>query len=56
MLTRIKCDECEECLKFSLVDVFDFSSKAFPVRPNNCFGCGTCVAVCKSKAFIITEV
>ncbi|MBW1774401.1 MAG: hypothetical protein JRJ82_16150 [Deltaproteobacteria bacterium] len=38
------------------VDVFDFSTKASPVRPQNCLGCGTCVALCKSDAVIITEI
>ena len=51
-----KCDGCEECIKFCPVDVFDFSSKAYPVRQQNCLGCRTCVAVCKSKAVIITEI
>jgi NAD-dependent dihydropyrimidine dehydrogenase PreA subunit len=38
------------------VDVFDFNIKAYPTRPQNCLGCRTCEAVCKSKAVIITEI
>jgi len=51
-----RCDGCEECIKFCPCDVFDFSHKAIPVRPQNCLGCRTCEAVCKSKAVIITEI
>jgi NAD-dependent dihydropyrimidine dehydrogenase PreA subunit len=51
-----KCDGCEECVKFCPVDVFDMTHKAIPARPNNCLGCRTCEAVCKSKAVIITEI
>lgn len=51
-----KCDGCEECVKFCPVEVFDFSTKAHPTRPDNCLGCRTCEAVCKSKAVIITEI
>ncbi len=51
-----RCDGCEECIKFCPVEVFDFSTKAIPARPQNCLGCGTCVAVCKSKAIILTEI
>jgi len=38
------------------VDVFEMPHKAIPVRPVNCMGCRTCVALCKSKAIIITEI
>jgi NAD-dependent dihydropyrimidine dehydrogenase PreA subunit len=51
-----RCDGCEECVKFCPVDVFDFSIKAYPNRPQNCLGCGTCVAVCKSRAITLTEI
>ncbi len=51
-----KCDGCGECVKFCPVDVFDMTTKAYPARPQNCLGCTTCVAVCKSKAVIITEI
>ena len=51
-----KCDGCEECVKMCPVNVFDMSHKAYPTRPENCLGCGTCVALCKSKAIIITEI
>jgi NAD-dependent dihydropyrimidine dehydrogenase PreA subunit len=51
-----KCDGCEECIKMCPVDVFDFSIKASPVRPDNCLGCRTCEAVCRSNAVIITEI
>jgi len=51
-----RCDGCEECLKFCPCDVFDFFQKAIPARPQNCLGCRTCEAVCKSKAVIITEI
>jgi len=50
------CDGCEECVKMCPVDVFDFYTKAQPVRPQNCLGCRTCEALCKSKAVIITEI
>ncbi len=51
-----KCDGCEECVNFCPVDVFDMTHKAYPTRPQNCLGCKTCVAVCKSGAIIITEI
>ena len=51
-----KCYGCGECVKFCPVDVFDMTHKALPARPNNCLGCRTCEAVCKSKAVIITEI
>lgn len=51
-----RCDGCEECVKFCSVDVFEMTHKAVPVRPQNCLGCRTCEAVCKSKAVIITEI
>ena len=51
-----KCDGCEECVKFCPVDVFDMTHKAISARPNNCLGCRTCEAVCKSKAVIVTEI
>ena len=51
-----KCDGCEKCFIYCPVDVFDFSVKAYPNRPQNCLGCRTCEAVCKSKAVIITEI
>jgi NAD-dependent dihydropyrimidine dehydrogenase PreA subunit len=43
-----RCDSCEECVKYCPVEVFEMPHKAVPVR--------TCVAVCKSKAIIITEI
>ena len=51
-----RCDGCEECAKFCPVDVFDMAHKASATRPQNCLGCRTCEAVCKSKAVIITEI
>jgi NAD-dependent dihydropyrimidine dehydrogenase PreA subunit len=51
-----KCDGCEECVKYCPVDVFDMTHKAVVARQENCLGCGTCAAVCKSKAIIITEL
>jgi NAD-dependent dihydropyrimidine dehydrogenase PreA subunit len=51
-----KCDGCEECVRFCPVDVFDMAHKATVARPQNCLGCRTCAAVCKSKAIIITEI
>jgi NAD-dependent dihydropyrimidine dehydrogenase PreA subunit len=51
-----KCDGCEKCIIYCPVNVFDFSIKAYPNRPQNCLGCRTCEAVCKSKAVIITEI
>jgi NAD-dependent dihydropyrimidine dehydrogenase PreA subunit len=51
-----RCDGCKECLWFCSFNVFDFTTKAIPVRPENCLGCRTCEAVCKSKAVIITEI
>jgi NAD-dependent dihydropyrimidine dehydrogenase PreA subunit len=38
------------------VDVFEMPHKAMAVRPVNCMGCRTCVALCKSTAIIITEI
>ncbi len=51
-----KCDGCEECAHFCPVNVFDVFQKAYPVRADHCMGCGTCVAVCKPKAVIVTEI
>ena len=51
-----KCDGCEECVRYCPVEVFDMTHKAFPARPRNCLGCGTCAAVCKSHAIVITEI
>ena len=50
-----KCDGCQECNNYCPVNVFDVFHKAYPVRPQNCLGCRTCVAVCKSKAIVITS-
>jgi NAD-dependent dihydropyrimidine dehydrogenase PreA subunit len=51
-----KCDGCEDCVIYCPVEVFDMTHKAYPTRPQNCLGCRTCEAVCKSKAVIITEI
>jgi NAD-dependent dihydropyrimidine dehydrogenase PreA subunit len=51
-----RCDSCEECVIMCPTDVFEMPHKAIPVRPQNCLGCLTCTAVCKSKAIIITEI
>jgi len=51
-----RCDGCEECYHYCPVDVFDMTHKAVVARPQNCLGCRTCEAVCKSKAIIITEI
>jgi ferredoxin len=51
-----RCDSCEECIIMCPTDVFEMPHKAIPVRPQNCMGCLTCTAVCKSKAVIITEI
>jgi NAD-dependent dihydropyrimidine dehydrogenase PreA subunit len=51
-----KCDGCEKCIIYCPVNVFDFSIKAYPNRPQNCLGCRTCEAVCISKAIIVTEI
>ena len=51
-----RCDSCGECVKMCPVDVFEMPHKAVAVRPVTCMGCETCVALCKSKAIIITEI
>jgi heterodisulfide reductase subunit A-like polyferredoxin len=51
-----KCEACHECTKICPTDVFDVQEKCDPVRPENCLGCGTCVAVCKSNAIVLTEI
>ena len=51
-----RCDSCGECVKMCPVDVFEMPYKAVAVRPVNCMGCRTCVALCKSTAIIITEI
>ncbi len=51
-----KCDSCEECVKMCPVNVFEMPHKAIAVQSQDCMGCLTCTAVCKSKAIIITEI
>jgi len=51
-----RCDSCKECVLMCPTEVFEMPHKAIPVRPQNCLGCLTCTAVCKSKAIIITEI
>jgi NAD-dependent dihydropyrimidine dehydrogenase PreA subunit len=51
-----RCDGCEECAILCPVGVFEVSHKASVVYPQNCMGCRTCEAVCKSDAVIITEI
>ena len=51
-----RCDGVKECVKFCPTGVFDVFDKATPARPENCLGCGTCVAVCASNAVIVTEI
>ncbi len=53
-----KCDGCGECLEFCPVYVFELPLpyRAYPVRPENCLGCRTCQAVCRTDAIIITEI
>jgi len=51
-----RCDGSGECTKFCPVDVFDMFQKAIAARPQNCLGCRTCEAVCKSKAIVFTEI
>ncbi|MFP3928406.1 MAG: 4Fe-4S binding protein [Desulfobacteraceae bacterium] len=51
-----RCDGCDLCALYCPADVFEVAHKATPVRPQNCMGCRTCEAVCKSKAVIITEI
>ena len=51
-----KCDGCELCIIYCPTEVYDMNHKAYPTRPQNCLGCLTCEAVCKSKAIIITEI
>jgi ferredoxin len=51
------CDWCGECWKICPTDVFrSLHNKCDPFRPENCLGCGTCVAVCKPNAIILTEI
>ena len=50
------CEGCWECTKICPADVFEVRQQSHPVRPENCLGCGTCVAVCKSNAIILTEI
>jgi NAD-dependent dihydropyrimidine dehydrogenase PreA subunit len=51
-----RCDSCGECVKICPVEVFEMPHKCYSVRPQNCLGCRTCMAVCKSEAIIITEI
>ena len=51
-----KCDGCEECARYCPVDVFAVFQNANVVLPQNCLGCRTCEAVCKTRAVIITEI
>jgi NAD-dependent dihydropyrimidine dehydrogenase PreA subunit len=51
-----RCDGCEDCIIYCPTVVFDMTHKAYPARPQNCLGCQTCEAVCKSKAIIVTEI
>ena len=51
-----RCDGCEDCVVYCPTDVFDMFQKAIPARPRNCLGCGTCAAICKPDAIVITEI
>jgi NAD-dependent dihydropyrimidine dehydrogenase PreA subunit len=51
-----RCDGCEECMRYCPVGVFEVFHKASVVYPRNCLGCGTCVAVCKPNALVVTEI
>jgi len=51
-----RCCACGECVQMCPVDVFEMPRKATPVRAVSCMGCRSCVALCKSKAIIITEI
>jgi Pyruvate/2-oxoacid:ferredoxin oxidoreductase delta subunit len=51
------CDGCAECAIYCPVDVFAVrKEKAEVVRPGNCMGCTTCMAVCEPRAVVITEI
>ena len=53
----IKCNGCSQCIEFCPVDVFEIKEgKPVPLAAQNCLGCGTCEAVCKTEAIIITEI
>jgi NAD-dependent dihydropyrimidine dehydrogenase PreA subunit len=51
-----RCDGCAECAQYCPVGVFDVFHKASVVRPENCLGCRTCVAICKPAAVMVTEI
>ncbi len=51
-----KCNGCGECVGICQGDVFEVSSQAHPVRPENCLGCQACVAVCRTNAIVLTEI
>jgi len=53
----LKCNGCGQCVEFCPVDVFEIDKeKSIPLRPQNCLGCDTCVAVCENEAIIVTEI
>ncbi|UCG67375.1 MAG: 4Fe-4S binding protein [Deltaproteobacteria bacterium] len=56
-VAKEKCNGCDQCLDFCPVDVFEIKQgKSYPTHPENCLGCGTCVAICETQAIIMTEI
>lgn len=51
-----RCDGCGECRVLCPADVFSVFHKAVAVQPENCLGCRTCEAVCRSGAIVVTEI
>jgi len=56
-VSKEKCNGCGQCADLCPVDVFEIKQgKSYPTHPENCLGCGTCVAIPESLAIIVTEI
>jgi ferredoxin len=56
-IDRLSCDGCRECMKrcyFGAIS-YDRQNMKCSVKPENCYGCGICRAVCKHDALSLVD-
>jgi ferredoxin len=56
-IDRLSCDGCRECMKrcyFGAIR-YDRQNMKCSVKPENCYGCGICRAVCKHDALSLVD-